>query len=128
MTKYCDAIREELEKRDLTKYVNSVLTAYVVKKPADYEASLSLLHRLKGQLGESSCFTTLNLRHSTIIDIDQDLVEEAVKYIIFLVDADRLFNTALGMYDFSLVLLIAQHSQKVCDPSYMFHTSAHSRY
>ena len=63
-----------------------------------------------------------------IIDIDQDLVEEAVKYIIFLVDADRLFNTALGMYDFSLVLLIAQHSQKVCDPYYMLHTSAHSRY
>jgi len=39
-------------------------------------------------------------------------VEEAVKYIIFLVDANKLFNTALGMYDFSLVLLIAQHSQK----------------
>ncbi len=46
-------------------------------------------------------------------DLDPDLVEEAVKYIIFLVDADKLFDTALGMYDFSLVLLIAQHSQKV---------------
>lgn len=41
------------------------------------------------------------------------LVEDAVKYIIFLVDADRLFDTALGMYDFSLVLLVAQYSQKV---------------
>ena len=40
-------------------------------------------------------------------------IEEAVKYIIFLVDADTLFNVALGMYDFSLVLLIAQHAQKV---------------
>jgi elongator complex protein 1 len=40
-------------------------------------------------------------------------VEEAVKYIIFLVDADTLFDVALGMYDFSLVLLIAQHAQKV---------------
>lgn len=36
-----------------------------------------------------------------------------MKYIIFLVDADRLFDTALGMYDFSLVLMIAQHAQKV---------------
>ena len=36
-----------------------------------------------------------------------------MKYIIFLVDVDKLFDTALGMYDFSLVLLIAQHSQKV---------------
>ena len=46
-------------------------------------------------------------------EIDSELVEEAVKYIIFLVDADKLFDTALGMYDFSLVLLIAQHSQRV---------------
>ena len=47
------------------------------------------------------------------IETDPQLVEDAVKYIIFLVDADRLFDTALGMYDFSLVLMIAQHAQKV---------------
>ncbi|KLO09706.1 IkappaB kinase complex, IKAP component [Schizopora paradoxa] len=88
----CDAIRTQLETKDLTKYVNSILTAHVSKKPADYEAGLKLLLRLR--------------------DIDSNLVEEAVKYIIFLVDADKLFDTALGMYDFSLVLLIAQHSQK----------------
>ena len=41
------------------------------------------------------------------------LVEDAVKYIIFLVDANTLFDLALGMYDFSLVLMIAQHAQKV---------------
>lgn len=46
-------------------------------------------------------------------DTDPHLVENAVRYIIFLVDADSLFDTALGMYDFSLVLLIAQHAQKV---------------
>ena len=49
----------------------------------------------------------------TVAEVDPDLVEDAVKYIIFLVDADRLFDTALGMYDFSLVLMIAQHAQKV---------------
>jgi len=47
------------------------------------------------------------------IDTDPTVVEGAVKYIIFLVDADRLFDTALGMYDFNLVLMIAQHAQKV---------------
>lgn len=47
-------------------------------------------------------------------DSHPDIVEDAVKYIIFLVDADRLFDTALGMYDFSLVLMVAQHAQKVC--------------
>lgn len=45
----CDSIREELEKRDLKKYVNSILTAHVVKQPPDHEAGLSLLLRLKGE-------------------------------------------------------------------------------
>lgn len=48
-------------------------------------------------------------------DIAQDATraEDAVKYIIFLSDANKLFDLALGMYDFALVLMIAQHSQKV---------------
>lgn len=50
------------------------------------------------------------MRHA---ELHPEVIEDAVKYIIFLVDADSLFNTALGMYDFSLVLMIAQHAQKV---------------
>ncbi|KAK2463075.1 hypothetical protein APHAL10511_004730 [Amanita phalloides] len=88
----CDAVRKELEKINLKKYVNSILTAYVVKAPPDHESGLALLLRLR--------------------DEHPDLVEEAVKYIIFLVNVDVLFDTALGKYDFSLVLMIAQHSQK----------------
>ncbi|KAG1767483.1 pol II transcription elongation factor [Suillus placidus] len=88
----CDSVRQDLEDRNLTKYVNSILTAYVVKSPPDHEAGLVLLLRLRG--------------------VNPSLVDEAVKYIIFLVDADRLFDTALGMYDFSLVLMVAQHAQK----------------
>ena len=48
-----------------------------------------------------------------VVDSHPDVVEDAVKYIIFLVDANQLFDTALGMYDFSLVIMIAQHAQKV---------------
>ena len=44
----CDLIREELERRDLKKYVNSILTAYVVKRPPAHEAGLGLLLRLRG--------------------------------------------------------------------------------
>ncbi|KAF9262678.1 pol II transcription elongation factor [Marasmius fiardii PR-910] len=90
--KLCDSVRVELEERDFKKYVNSILTAHVVKSPPDLEAGLTLLLRLR--------------------DTDPSLVEDAVKYIIFLVDAGKLFDTALGMYDFSLVLMIAQHSQR----------------
>lgn len=44
---------------------------------------------------------------------DPERAEDAVKYIIFLSDANKLFDLALGMYDFPLVLMIAQQSQKV---------------
>lgn len=51
----CDAIRLELERRDITRYVNSILTAYVVKTPPDHEAGLGLLLRLRGRLFFVDC-------------------------------------------------------------------------
>lgn len=111
----CDAIREELEQKDLKKYISSILTAHVVKVPPDLEAGLQLLLRLRGRTSRVTCFAVRKLTFHAALpmpETDPGLVEEAVKYIIFLVDADKLFTTALGMYDFSLALLVAQHSPK----------------
>ena len=44
----CDSIRTELENRDLNRYINSVLTAYLFRQPPDYEAGLALLLRIRG--------------------------------------------------------------------------------
>uniref|UniRef100_A0A1Q3G1U7 Elongator complex protein 1 n=1 Tax=Culex tarsalis TaxID=7177 RepID=A0A1Q3G1U7_CULTA len=38
--------------------------------------------------------------------------EEALKYLLYLVEVNDLFNVALGMYDFGLVLFVATKSQK----------------
>jgi len=38
--------------------------------------------------------------------------EKALKYLIFLVDVNKLYDIALGMYDFDLVMMVAQKSQK----------------
>ncbi|KAJ1032623.1 hypothetical protein NDA16_000646 [Ustilago loliicola] len=92
VNKVCDAIRGELEKLDSRKYIQSILTTHVRKVPADYEAGLSLLLRLKEEYPETT--------------------EEAVKYIIFLADADKLFDVALRMYDFTLTLMVAQHAKR----------------
>ncbi len=92
VNRICDAIRAELERLDARKYVQSILTTHVRKVPADYEAGLALLLRLK--------------------DEDAETAEEAVKYIIFLADADKLFDVALGMYDFTLTLMVAQHAKR----------------
>jgi elongator complex protein 1 len=108
----CDALRIELEKKDLHKYINSILVAYVVKSPPDHEAALALLLRLRGQ-SVTHLILLVCFRLSMRTDTNPEAVEDAVKYIIFLVDADKLFDTALAMYDFSLVLMIAQHAQKV---------------
>ncbi|KAL7421377.1 putative elongator complex protein 1 [Cryptotrichosporon argae] len=88
----CDALRAVLEDRGIVKYVETVLTTHVCKVPADYEAGLRVLLRLQAE--------------------HPDVVEDAVKYIIFLSDVNRLYDVALGMYDFALVLMIAHYSQK----------------
>ncbi|KAF9295803.1 hypothetical protein BGZ74_010603 [Mortierella antarctica] len=88
----CDAVRGELSQLDQKVYINSVLTTYVRKSPPDLEAALLLLAELKDQ--------------------DQAMAEDALKFTIFLADVDRLFDVALGMYDFALVLMVAQWSQK----------------
>ncbi|KAF9584994.1 hypothetical protein BGW38_004344 [Lunasporangiospora selenospora] len=88
----CDAVRSELDKLDRRTYMNSILTTHVRKSPPDLEAALLLLAKLK--------------------DEDQALTEDGLKYTIFLADVDRLFDVALGMYDFTLVLMVAQQSQK----------------
>ncbi|XP_065088523.1 elongator complex protein 1 [Ochlerotatus camptorhynchus] len=38
--------------------------------------------------------------------------DEALKYLLYLVEVNDLFNVALGMYDFGLVLFVATKSQK----------------
>jgi elongator complex protein 1 len=49
-----DALREKLEEKDLKTYVNTILTAHVIKSPPDHESALSLLLRLKGLKNTSS--------------------------------------------------------------------------
>jgi elongator complex protein 1 len=111
ISELCDAVRERLEEKDIEKYINSILTAFVVKRPLDLEAGLRVLLQLRG----NEAVHLLMLKFTVHLRVERvpTAVEEAVKYIIFLVDADTLFDVALGMYDFSLVLLIAQHAQKV---------------
>lgn len=43
--------------------------------------------------------------------------EEALKYLLFLVNVNELYDHSLGTYDFDLVLMVAEKSQKVGDVS-----------
>jgi elongator complex protein 1 len=50
VNKICSGVRQELENADSIKYVNTILTSYVVQSPPEYEEALSHLHRLRGLL------------------------------------------------------------------------------
>ena len=38
--------------------------------------------------------------------------EKALSYILYLVDVNQLFDIALGLYDFQVVVMVAEKSQK----------------
>ncbi|KAI9189144.1 putative elongator complex protein 1 [Blastocladiella emersonii ATCC 22665] len=93
--KVCDAVRAVLESRaDRDAWITTTITTYVKSSPPQLEAAL----RVVKQLAAGSA--------------DAAVAERALKYTIFLVNVDALYDVALGMYDFSLVLMVAQKSQK----------------
>ncbi|KAI9206900.1 IKI3 family-domain-containing protein [Polychytrium aggregatum] len=94
VNRICDTVRGALETIDAERYTQCILTTDVKKVPADLETAMGRIKSLRGTSYSVS------------------LAEEALKYVIFLADADQLYDVALGMYDFSLVLMVAQHSQK----------------
>lgn len=103
----CDTLRAEMERRNLPeRYLLPILTTLVCKTPADIESALRLVQGLRTReleaTGESR---STNASASSTS-------EKALKYLVFLVDVNHLFDIALGMYDFDLVLLVAQKSQK----------------
>lgn len=103
----CDTLRAEMERRNLPeRFLLPILTALVCKDPADVESALRMVQQLRTReleaTGESR---STNASASSTS-------EKALKYLVFLVDVNRLFDIALGMYDFDLVLLVAQKSQK----------------
>ncbi|KAJ3214160.1 hypothetical protein HDU67_002020 [Dinochytrium kinnereticum] len=88
----CDAVRGALIALDEVKYITSILSTDAKKSPPDLESAMRRIKSLKATSAAEA--------------------EKALKYLIFIADVDRLYNVALGMYDFSLVLLVAQFSQK----------------
>jgi elongator complex protein 1 len=43
---------------------------------------------------------------------EENLCDQGLRYILYSVDVNLLFNIALGTYDFPLVLMVAEKSQK----------------
>uniref|UniRef100_A0A8B9PHM8 Elongator complex protein 1 n=1 Tax=Apteryx owenii TaxID=8824 RepID=A0A8B9PHM8_APTOW len=93
----CDVMRVAMERIDPQKYCLSILTAYVKKSPPELETALQKVHDLRGNISP---------------DVTAVSAEEALKYLLFLVDVNELYDYSLGTYDFDLVIMVAEKSQK----------------
>ncbi|XP_065518260.1 elongator complex protein 1 [Lathamus discolor] len=93
----CDVMRVAMENIDPQKYCLSILTAHVKKSPPELEIALQKVH---------------DLRENNTPDVKTVSAEEALKYLLFLVDVNELYDYSLGTYDFDLVIMVAEKSQK----------------
>lgn len=50
---------------------------------------------------------------TTLEDESAEQAEDAIEHMVFLTDANRLYDNALGLYDLELTLLVAQQAQRV---------------
>ncbi|KAK7612769.1 IKI3 family-domain-containing protein [Phyllosticta paracitricarpa] len=91
VNRICDAFLAVLQSRTATNLQN-IVTANVCKSPPDLEGGLQVVAKLKEQ--------------------DDSLAEKAAEHICFLADVNQLYDTALGLYNLEVALLIAQQSQK----------------
>ncbi|KAL1776415.1 Elongator complex 1 [Sigmodon hispidus] len=92
----CDAMRVAMENINPRKYCLSILTSHVKKTPPELEIVLQKVHELQGNVPTAETVSA----------------EEALKYLLLLVDVNDLYNHSLGTYDFDLVLMVAEKSQK----------------
>ncbi|ETE71760.1 Elongator complex protein 1, partial [Ophiophagus hannah] len=93
----CDAMRQAMENICATKYCLAILTSHVKKNPPELETALQRIRQLQGQTSET---------------VGTISVEEALKYLLYLVDVSELYDYSLGTYDFDLVIMVAEKSQK----------------
>ncbi|KAJ3095479.1 hypothetical protein HDU97_006901 [Phlyctochytrium planicorne] len=88
----CKAMEIALLEAGEKDYISSILTTDAKRQPPDLETAMTRIKKLRAASATDS--------------------EKALKYLIFIANVDNLYNVALGMYDFGLVLLVAQYSQK----------------
>ncbi|XP_052430790.1 elongator complex protein 1 isoform X1 [Carassius gibelio] len=93
----CDALRSTMETLDPQKYCLCILTSHVRKTTPELEIALQKVHELRVNPASGSISVS---------------AEEALKYLLFLVNVNELYEHSLGTYDFDLVLMVAEKSQK----------------
>ncbi len=114
----CDAVREELVKCGQERYFLSIITAHIKKTRPELEMVLQMIQKLKGNFF-FLCLVVIIINLCPVDSLDSVsdskdavTVDSALKYTMYMVDVNKLYNIALGMYDLPLVVMVAEKSQK----------------
>ena len=99
-----DKIREFLDSKS---QILSVLTSYVVKSPPELEIALNWVQSIISK--EPKKLIKPPHEHESI---PHSTSEDALKYLSWLVNPDKLYNVALSMYDLQLASTLAKYTQK----------------
>jgi elongator complex protein 1 len=95
-------MREILNARNTDNcYLLAIMTTYV--KTDQLAEVLTLIQSL---MGEPKPPKAPHLKQK----LTKLYAEDALKYVCWLVDADKLFDLALSVYDFKLVLMVAKYT------------------
>lgn len=113
----CDLIRAELERIDDKKeFVLPILTTYIKKTPQELIDVLYLVKDLKSNEKQvDRKIIPPHLNPETMKKEKKEkrvYYEDALEYICWIVDANKLYNVALQTYDFDLVTMVATQTQK----------------
>lgn len=88
-----------LRQKNADQYLLPILTSYVQKQTdkdlADALIKVKAVREAERENGRQ------------VVSAD-----EAMKYLLYLVDVNRLYDVALGLYDFDLVMFVAAKSNK----------------
>ncbi|KAL3695969.1 hypothetical protein R1sor_010045 [Riccia sorocarpa] len=102
------AIRSALEKEvpDGAAREMCILTTHARSDPPELEAALERVKILRE-------VEIKGISEGNISGLSSSLsAEAAVKHLIWLTDADSVFNVALGLYDLHLAAMVASHAQR----------------
>lgn len=86
----CYRFRQLMMKKDKSKYLIPILFTFVKQTDSSIDKALLMIKNLTSTQ-------------------QQDM---SLKYLLYLIDENRLYNEALGTYDFDIVLMVAERSQK----------------
>jgi elongator complex protein 1 len=120
----CQAVRKELLDINKNKFLLCILTTYVKNNPPELEEVLLVIKELRDNEAKKTnkvdIIEVATRSEDTGRPVKKVTADEALKYVIFLADVDKLYDVALGMYDFDLAAMVAQKSHKVGKNSILF--------